>query len=596
MFSGPVLAMIVLISGITWDIGLAYLVIGRLNIMTAMCGVILIGLGIDFAIHIISAYTEFRYKGATVEKALYEAFTHVGSGLLTGAFTTSAAFLALLTTSYPIFREFGFVVGSGILSCLAASLFFLPASIVLKEKIWAKIRKKSELKRVDMEFKFLGAIVERTTRHPYITIGAALILTVFFASFINKVEMNKNYMDMEAEGLESVRLQREIPKRFNISADNMVTVMDNLESTDKLTETLNERPFIGFVESLTDYLPSHQKQAERLPEVKSIADAQKNLPRLRNVNIEKLIEQLFRFSDNLTEMSSMAFIGGLDKVFDKTNYFLGLDEQGDQTGKNRVDAVINTIKSAQNASAHLNNYQHRFKPAMTERISSMSDPTPITLDIIPQDIKERFISNDGKHYLVIIYAKKDIWDGLLTSTFVNTVIQDAPDASGMPLMMKAMVETAKEQGAMAFLVTFIAFFLILVLDFRSIKTALIAALPLLMTIVWMLGIMGITGFPFSIINVIGLPLILGIGIDDGVHIIHRYKIEGRLNLPYAISSIGKAIFLTTLTTLLGFGSLIPSSYRGYASLGTLVVIGISLCFITSVVLLPAVIKVAFRNK
>ncbi|MCK4965475.1 MMPL family transporter, partial [bacterium] len=541
-------------------------------------------------------YTEFRYKGATVEKALYEAFTRIGSGLLTGAFTTSAAFLALLTTSYPVFREFGFVVGSGILCCLTASLFFLPASIVLKEKIWGKIRKKSELKPVDMEFKFLGAVAERTTRHPYITISAALILTVFFALFINKVEMNSNYMDMEPEGLESVRLQREIPKRFNISADNMVAVTDNLESTDKLTKLLNERPSIGFVESLTDYLPSHQKQAQRLPEVKLIADAQKTLPPLRKVDKEKLIEQLYRFSDNLTEMSSMAFIGGLDKVFDKTNYFLGLDEEGEQIGKNRVDAVINTIESTQNASAHLNNYQRRFKPVMTERISAMSNTAPITLDTVPEDIKERFISNDGKHYLVIMYSKKDIWDGLLTSPFVNTVIRDVPNASGMPLLMKAMVETAKEQGAVAFLVTFFAFFIILLIDFRSIKAALVAALPLLMTIVWMLGIMGITGFPFSIINVIGLPLILGIGIDDGVHIIHRYKIEGRHNLPYAVSSIGKAIFLTTITTLFGFGSLIPSSFRGYASLGTLVVIGISLCFITSVILLPAVIQVVWGSK
>ncbi|MCP4725417.1 MAG: MMPL family transporter, partial [bacterium] len=111
MVSGPLLAMIVLIAGIFWDIGLAYLVFGRLNIITAMCAVVLVGLGVDFAIHILSAYSEFKYKGMDTEKALLKAFQRIGTGLITGAITTSAAFLALLFTSYSTYREFGFVVG-----------------------------------------------------------------------------------------------------------------------------------------------------------------------------------------------------------------------------------------------------------------------------------------------------------------------------------------------------------------------------------------------------------------------------------------------------------------------------------------------------
>jgi len=596
MVSGPLLAMIVLTAGITWDMGLASLVFGRLNLFTAMCGVILIGLGVDYAIHILSAYSEFRHKGYDVEASLREAFSRIGAGLITGALTTAAAFLSLLFTSYPVFREFGFVVGTGIISCLLASLFFLPASLVLKERLWRRFRGAREFKRVDMEFGFLGKLTALTTRRPWITVTAAGVLTIIFVMFIPDVYMNRNYMDMEPAGLESVRLQREIPKRFNISPDNMVAVMDNLEQTGSITDLLNERPAVGLVESLADYLPSPQKQAQRMPLVKAIAETQNALPAFRPVDTEKLIEQLYRFGDNLTEMSSMAFIGGLDKVFDKTNYFLGLDEEGDQTGVNRIEEIVTAIENSPDAARRLNEYQRIFMDAMKKRISGMANAETITLESIPDDIRERFISKDGKHFLITIYSKRDIWDGLLTSPFVDTVIQDVPAASGMPLMMKVMVQTAKEQGAMAFLLAFIAFFIILMVDFRSLKTTIIAALPLLMSILWMLGIMGLSGFPFSVVNVIGLPLILGIGIDDGVHIIHRYRVEGRIKLPYAIASIGKAIFLTTLTTLLGFGSLIPSSYRGYASLGTLVALGISLCFFTSVVVLPAVLKIAWGGK
>ncbi len=596
MFSGPFLAMLVLISGITWDIALAYLFIGRLNIFTATCSVILIGLGVDYAIHIISAYTEFRHKGHSIEEAISEAFSRIGTGLVTGAVTTAAAFLALTFTSFHAFREFGFVVGTGIICCLLASLFFLPAALVIKEKIWGKIRRSAAPKQVDMEFKFLGKISEIVSAKPWVTIAVVMLLTVFFIFFIPQVQMNKNYMDMEPEGLESVQLQREIPKRFNMSPDNMMAIVDNLEEASRITDQLNERQTIGLVESVSDFLPTKQKQIERIPIVKLIAEDQKELPNFTPVNVDILIEQLNRFNDNLIEMSDLAFIGGLDKVFDKINSFLGMNEEGDQIGINRVDAFISVLKNTTEAAERLNLYQRLFMPAMEIRIRTMANPETITFDMVPENITERFVSSDGSHFLVAIYSKKDIWDGLFTTPFLETIIHDVPNATGTPVLMKVMVNTAKEQGTFAFFLAFIAFVIILLIDFRNLKITLIAMLPLLIALTWMLGIMGLTGFSFSIVNVIGLPLILGIGIDDGVHIIHRCRKEGKDKLSYSISSIGKAIFLTTLTTVLEFGSLIPSIYRGYASLGILLCMGIGLCFITSVIILPAFMKIIWGRQ
>ena len=403
--------------------------------------------------------------------------------------------------------------------------------------------------------------------------------------------MNKNYMDMEPEGLESVRLQREIPKRFNMSPDNMMAIVDNLEEVSRITDLLNERQTIGMVESISDFLPTKKKQLERIPIVKAIAEDQKKLPKFAPVDRDFLIEQLNRFNINLIEMSDLAFIGGLDKVLDKTNSFLGLNEEGDQIEINRVEKFISMLENTSFAIEHLNRYQRLFMPLMEDKIRAIANPEPITIDMVPENLKERFVSRDNSHFLVVIYSKKDIWDGLFTSPFLETVIYDLPGATGTPVFMKAMITTAKEQGAFAFLLAFIAFTIILLIDFRSIKITLIAMFPLVIALIWMLGIMGLTGFPFSIVNVIGLPLILGIGIDDGVHIIHRYRVEGKNKLIYSVSSIGKAIFLTTLTTLLAFGSLIPSIYRGYGSLGILLCLGIGLCFITSVIILPAFLKI-----
>ena len=594
MWTGPVIAMIVLISGIIWDLGLAQIVYGRLNIITAFCSIVLLGLGVDYAIHIIASYTELRHKGKSIDEALSESFLKIGKGLLTGAITTAVAFLVLLLTSFSAFREFGFVVGMGIICCLTASIFFLPAVLVLKDKLRMKMLKKESVKMVDMEFHLLGKITRIMTYKSYITLIVALLVTVFLIYQIKNVKMNQNYMELEAEGLESIRLQDDIVKHFDISPDNMMTIGHSIEEVNQITDRLNERPMVGMVESIATFLPSQEKQEKRALIIKEILEAQKKTPSLKKINKTELINQLERFNYNILEISNLAYIGGLDRVFKKCNLFLGLDEDGNQIGINKIESLIEIITP--NISSELNNYQEIFKQNMHMRIVKMANPEPITLDILPENYLERFSNKERDNFLIMIYSSRNIWEGLLTSPFVETMLRDIPNATGGPVFMKDMVRIAGEEGEIAFILSFIVIILLLILDFKSIKTAIVAIIPLLFSVIWLFGIMGFFGIEITIINVIGLPLILGIGIDDGVHVIHRFKIEEKKDLPYAISSIGRAIFLTTLTTALGFGSLIPSAYRGYGSLGILVTIGIGLCFFMSVILLPAVIKIVWREK
>jgi len=116
-----------------------------------------------------------------------------------------------------------------------------------------------------------------------------------------------------------------------------------------------------------------------------------------------------------------------------------------------------------------------------------------------------------------------------------------------------------------------------------------AMIPLLTGMVWMVGIMHLIGRQLDVVNIMAIPLILGIGIDDGVHIIHRWRREGRGSVKTVFASTGKAILLTSLTTMLAFGSLIFSLWRGYGSLGTALLIGVGACFITTVFILPGII-------
>jgi len=146
------------------------------------------------------------------------------------------------------------------------------------------------------------------------------------------------------------------------------------------------------------------------------------------------------------------------------------------------------------------------------------------------------------------------------------------------------------------LLTLLIVFLLLWFDFRNALHALIAMIPLAVGIFWMVGLMKLTGQQLTVMNIMGLPMIVGIGIDDGVHVVHRWIHEGKHKIHTIFSSSGKAILLTSLTTMLAFGSLIFSIWRGLGHLGAALFVGVCACFLTSVIVLPGIIGFIERGK
>jgi hypothetical protein len=111
----------------------------------------------------------------------------------------------------------------------------------------------------------------------------------------------------------------------------------------------------------------------------------------------------------------------------------------------------------------------------------------------------------------------------------------------------------------------------------------------------MVGLMKLIGMQLTIINVMGLPMIIGIGIDYGVHVVHRWRIEGSNKVNKIFSSTGKAILLSAITTMLAFGSLIFSIWRGFGSLGGAMFIGVGACFLSTVIILSGIIGLLERK-
>jgi len=217
-----------------------------------------------------------------------------------------------------------------------------------------------------------------------------------------------------------------------------------------------------------------------------------------------------------------------------------------------------------------------------------SDPSgPIAEKDIPIQLRNRFQGKNGD-YLLRIYSEKNIWEKEPMTEFVTQLRSVEPQATGSPVIGYIVINLMKKGYVSASLYAFIAIFIVTLATLRKIKETCWTLVPLAFTVLWTLGWMGWTGTPFNLANVIALPLILGIVVDDGIHVIHRYR-ESPDSVKRLISgSTAQAITLTSWTTMIGFGSLLISKHSGIFSLGLVVTVAVGTAWILSLILLPVV--------
>jgi predicted RND superfamily exporter protein len=133
-FTKPALAVLCLVLALCWTFGATTLFIGHLNIFAMVFGVVLVGLGIDFGIHLLSHYRSGMNRGMGVSDALLETYTEIGMGTILGAVTTAAALSTAAFTDFLGLAELGLICGMGIGFCLLAMLIVFPAMLVLHDQ------------------------------------------------------------------------------------------------------------------------------------------------------------------------------------------------------------------------------------------------------------------------------------------------------------------------------------------------------------------------------------------------------------------------------------------------------------------------------
>lgn len=585
--------LIVLIMGIVFNYGFVGISIKEINMMTSIMAVLLIGLGVDYGIQIVTNFNTYREDGYEPKEALRLTYLKAGMGTLLAALTTALAFFVMSVTGSKAFAQFGVIMGTGIINCFLAMFIILPSLLLWWGK---KDLSKSHLTKIN--YQFLATLGKATYNHRtmIIVFGTVVTIGLFAAMFLNKMEYDM--MQLEPQDMPSIIQYTKVMEKFEMTPFASMVIVNSIEEAREITEKLEKTPMVADISSVSYFFPPADEQQARLEAIARI----RNMPtRFRNINyatedMETFAYEVQRTEWNIIEMGdlSVAGLGENNKIVKKRNQMIR-EIFGAEVGKqgNEVfQKLIQLIESNPSLyAARLNRLDAPFAKEMDATVTRMSRTNrPMTIDDLPESVSKGMFDETGKRNLVMIYPDEGVLDHVNTIRhFNNSVARVSARITGATQILTAWTDEVISASGKAGIYIFAAVIFFLVLNFRDFKYVVFASAPLVIGMIWMAGVYPLLGQKFNVVNIAVVPLIIGMGIDFGIHIAHRFKVEQNIETVYRYT--GKGVFLAAFTTMIGFGSLgLIGKFGSVNSMGRILFVGILTCLLTTLIILPALLS------
>jgi hypothetical protein len=567
----PVLVMVPLAVGMAWSFGFTTAAIGHLNILSVSFAAMLVGIGIDFPIVFLERYIDQRRSGNPLRPALLQTATSVGPAIVTASATTAAAFFVAVFTDFSGVAELGIIAGGGILLCLLASFLALPATLAVCDQ---------RLKVSALPSPFSGNRLRGLiARRPMVMGTCCSLLIAWVALHGLQVKYDYNLLNLQTKGLDSVEVQKRIFEQSDSSLLFAVSLAETPEQVLELKRKFETLPTVHHVEEIASVLPRIATEDTQLfiQGIHSqLAQLPSRAPAARVVDPSRVGAELERIEELLTRLpapGAAAASAALGRFLERLD--LLEDEQ-----------QVRLLRDYQNCLA--NDLLGRLRS-----LEQISSDTPASIEDLAPALVRRFKSPHRK-WLLQIYPKSQIWDLPPLEAFVADVRSVDPEATGTPLQTYEASRAIRQSYIQAGLYAAAAVLLIALVDFRNLLHALLALLPAYAGCALTFGVMGMCGIDLNPANMIILPLIVGIGVDGGVHIVHDFLAQQDR---YVTSgSTFNAVLLNGATTITGFGSMLIAHHRGLFSLGLVLSLGVAACLFVSLVFLPAVLTMVSRAK
>ena len=558
-----------LLVGLCLTAGFAAFAVGSLNLISVAFAVLYIGLGIDFAIHLGLRYAEFRDSEADNDGALRAAVKEVGSVLVLCAMSTAIGFYAFIPTDFIGVSELGLISGTGMFISLLVSLSLLPALYSLSPlPVTPRLHK-----AVAHKPGILAQSIKRYGRAITVTI---LSVTVLAGFAVVHARFDYDVLNLRDPHSESVMTYRHLLDNSQNPPSRLTVLADSAAQARDYQHKLRQLASVSKVQSVLDLLPVQtaakdkqfdniRNELSRITEISPVAQANaESTTALRNVLNALLHSKHPSASTGRIESFSAALAAAIQ----------------------RLESLPDTQRS--DALKRLNQeLMGSYKPTLAH-LQGMLEEKNILLETLPQDLMSRWISADGT-WRLLVYARDDLNDVNALRRFVNEVSAHVSQVTGTPAINLASGEAAVQAFQQAFVTALVLISGLLLFLLRSLRDTVLVLLPLLLAGLLTTAAGVILDIPFNFANIITLPLLLGIGVDNGIHMVSRARMAMPVDSNLLHTSTSRAVIISGLTTVASFGNLSFSSHPGTASMGQLLTVGVLLTMVCTLLVLPSIL-------
>jgi hopanoid biosynthesis associated RND transporter like protein HpnN len=563
----------VLTMGLMLTFGFAALAIGHLNIISVSFAALYIGIGDDYAVQVCMRYRELLRQNRSRGQALLEAVRRVSPPITLCAITGATGFFAFLPTQYTGVSELGLIAGVGIFISLLITLIVLPAVLKLFPLDLGPAKKSEDL--------FPDWVYLLPIRHATSVKWATAALIAAGLALLTQARFDINPLNLRDPDSESVAMFRELLKTKNTSPMTLTVLAESQDEALAMAQKLTQLESVENAITIYDYVPSDQKaKLSIIDDLSLVMGLQLTaFPAPYQDSVENSLAALEKFRQaigkHVKEKPGSELAATLRPLHRK------------------VESLIAALqaKSAPEKKAMLDALQFSLLDTLPDTMNTLLkglNPGEVTIDTLPPDLAERWLSQNGV-YRIMASPSKDLNEEKNLKEFIREVRQVAPHATDLPVIYLESGNAIVRAFQQALASAVAAIVIVLMFTQRNTKDALLILLPLLMTAILTGASTVLMDNPFNFANIIVIPILFGLGVDAGINIMSRLRHPDREDSVLRTGTARGVVF-SELTTMCSLVSMAFTPHLGLASMGQLLSIGLLLNIICTLVVLPAFVS------
>jgi hopanoid biosynthesis associated RND transporter like protein HpnN len=547
--------------GTVWTLAWAVVSVGSMNTLSLIFVVMFFGLGVDFAVHLALAYREPSASGRS-------GVSQVAPSLLVCMLTTAIGFLAFAPTDYRGLAELGIICAGAMVIATVLAFTLVPALLTLLRVPPAQSTPVSDQ---SMQATLAPDALARRRRA-----GRVLLLTGLAAAgaafFARDLEFDYSVLAMRDASTEGMQTLLELQENGVTTDYSIVVLAQDAVAAQALKDELVALPEVGDVTIPADLLPADP------------------------AGTRAVLDQLMMPVASIPALADSSSAERLDAAL------AALQQLGAGQSDDPAAAVLSPVPSAARALAQilgdlaedperLRELDRQMAADAASEIAALRRivaAQPFGLDDLPRDLRSRMVTSDGRH-LVTVLPAAPITTRAATEEFIDAVAAVAPNLAGRAVVEWGVGEVVVQSFLQAVLLALAGITALLVIYYRGVVLPILVLLPLVLTTLFTFALMVVSGMSLNMANILVVPLIFGLGVDSGIHVVDRFRHEGSA---YGIfrSSTARAVIISALTTIGTFCSLMLSPHKGAASIGLLLTVSIALMLLITLKVLPALLE------